>query len=462
MRSNMKRPSRRCVGIGSVAVLCAVLTTGAVANAASEPNTPPPPALTDTPHSTCPAPYSGTQLVRVTANATAISNPGPVVMCDHIINDNSSAAVRAKEVMTARANEAATRKKAASKAQIVAEANAATPIGIEPYPSYCPTSNGAVYTFDDMCTWQDHQIILLQVNTGAVVGTMEYFWRDYSYWERSLLDIIHQIQVSPYAGSAEGAKPGVWQVVKGNPAGCSVTTPAGVTCKLGQEDFTSPQKVAIETKSAVAAASFVTTYASGSESLLGHYIQWGVEYIGSDKVSEDVDWENDYPITYCDNNLPGVKYGGCKAPTDKWAPTYSLSLKTYPTLARAIRDVQAKGAPGARSSGHWLTRTTNESIQNSNRATACPSSWKPPSSSYSCDEYPGASTYEGAAYNPSSGITFSYCKNPYLSQTTPSPKWESCYVPATEENSSEGGLRNSFWVTYRTLDNDRFWEAVTS
>lgn len=383
------------------------------------------------------------------------------MMCDHIINDSSPAAVKAKQHMIAQVNQAAASKKTVSKAQALSPASTA-PIPIEPYPSYCPTSNATVYTFSDTCTYQDHQIILVSINTGAVVGTLEYFWRDYSYWARALLDMIQQIDVAPYLGSGEGATPGVWKVINGNPAGCSITTPSGVTCKLTQEDFKSPQDVEIQTKGASAAAAFDTTYASGSQSLLGHYIQWGVEYTGADKVTDDVDWENDFPITYCDNNLPGVKYGGCKAPTDRWTPTYSLSLAKYPTLARAIKDVQAKGAPGAPSGGHWLLRTTSASIQTSNRSAACPASQKPPSASYSCDEYPGASTYEGAAYNRSSGVTFSYCKNPYLSQTTKSPKWEACYVPATEENSSEGGLRNSFWVSYRTLDNDRFWETVTS
>ena len=72
-----------------------------------------------------------------------------------------------------------------------------------------------------------------------------------------------------------------------------------------------------------------------------------------------------------------------------------------------------------------------------------------------------ASTYEGAAYNPHSGITFSYCHNPYLSQTTANPKWESCFVPSAQ-NSSAGGALSSFWSANRTLDNDRFHVNVTS
>lgn len=382
------------------------------------------------------------------------------MMCDHVITDNSVAAAKAKRAMLAEAM-VAERQKLVSKKQALTSSST-SPITIVPYPSYCPTSNGVTNTFSDTCRWQDHQIILVSVNTGAVVGTMNYFWRDYSYWERTLLNMIQQIQVSPYLGSGEGATPGVWQVIKGGPADCAIYTPGGVTCNLGQESFTSPQKVEIQTASASAAASFVSTYVAGKQSLLEHRLQWGVEYTGSDKVSDGVDWENDYPVTYCDDNLPGIKYGGCKAPTDSWAPTFKLSLKTYPTLARAVRDVQAKGAPGAPSSGQPLFRATGVDLQALNRKAACPGTQKPPSALYSCDEYPGASTYEGAASNPSAGITFSYCKNPYLSQKTASPKWEACYVPANEENSSEGGLRNSFWVSYRTLDSDRFFVSVTS
>lgn len=107
----MKLLRRKHAAIGSVVVLCAVLTTGTSADAASTPNTPPPPALTSTPHSTCPAQYSGTQPVQVTANANVVSNPGPVMMCDHIINDSSPAAVKAKQHMIAQVNQAAAQKK---------------------------------------------------------------------------------------------------------------------------------------------------------------------------------------------------------------------------------------------------------------------------------------------------------------------------------------------------------------
>lgn len=457
--------SRRCAFVGSASALVAALCMGGAASAgAGVARTPvPPPPVASGPHSNCPAALNGkaslhANAVPSAAHADSTASEG---VCTHLINDTSPSAEKAKAGLIA-ADRSAAHTRTVDQDKKSNLENAASPqaIPIEPYPEYCPTSNGQVYTFEDACGWQDYEVVLVQLNTGKVLGTLDYFMRDYSYWERSLLDFIHQIQISPYTGTGEGTTPGYWKAIKGY-TGCWITTPSGVTCKSTEEDFAT-QDIQVETKSAAGVTSFLTTIQTGSESLFSHYLQWGIWYTGPDPVVNNASWENDTLITYCDNNLSGVTYGGCKAPTDKWAPTYTLSLAKYPTLAKAIQAAQAKGVPGSRHSGKWLTRTTNASIQTQNRTAACPDTWKRPPGSYSCDEYPGASTYQGAAYNPSAGITFAYCKNPYLSQTTRSPKWESCFVPDSQENSSEGGLRNGFWTAYRTLDNDRFWEEVSS
>lgn len=69
---------------------------------------------------------------------------------------------------------------------------------------------------------------------------------------------------------------------------------------------------------------------------------------------------------------------------------YSLS-GPYPQLAQHIQAAQDSGLPNV------LTRVTDPNISDANRATACPSSYPRPDG-FSCDEYPFASTYQGAIF----------------------------------------------------------------
>lgn len=165
-------------------------------------------------------------------------------------------------------------------------------------------------------------------------------------------------------------------------------------------------------------------------------------------------------VTYCDNAVSG-RPAGCKAPTDRWAPTVPFSLLKYPYIGAADRQAQNAGAPGAPSSGRPLTRTTNPAVQTANNNVACDPKWtRPPGKS--CDEYPYASTLEGAASSPSNGMTPTStpqpCKIP-VARTSRTPVWESCFVPETE-NSSQGGVLSTFYSNNRVLNNDHFWVSI--
>jgi hypothetical protein len=127
------------------------------------------------------------------------------------------------------------------------------------------------------------------------------------------------------------------------------------------------------------------------------------------------------------------------------------SMATLPNIAANIASIQAAGPHHYGNSGYSpaypLHRTTNPTIMNANNNTACPPSPRPvrlipdvgpPPSS--CDEYPFASTYEGA------------------SQTT-KPDWGTASVPVAQQNS-QGGLISSFYQAQRILDGDAFWVSV--
>ena len=94
----------------------------------------------------------------------------------------------------------------------------------------------------------------------------------------------------------------------------------------------------------------------------------------------------------CDNMLPG-RGPGC---VFEVIPELNYSLSgPYPELAAHIRDAQQSGLPGG-SSTRPLHRLTDSDMREKNRNTSCPSSLtRPPGTD--CDEYPFASTWEGAA-----------------------------------------------------------------
>ncbi|MFF7224776.1 NucA/NucB deoxyribonuclease domain-containing protein [Streptomyces massasporeus] len=101
----------------------------------------------------------------------------------------------------------------------------------------------------------------------------------------------------------------------------------------------------------------------------------------------------------CDNALPGASSQvGCV--TLQAVPVISYSLTgPWPEVAKHIKDAQATGLPGRYGTTNYLTRLTDRKKIRENRGKACPSAAtlpRPPGKS--CDEYPFASTWQGAKY----------------------------------------------------------------
>ncbi|MEU6277507.1 NucA/NucB deoxyribonuclease domain-containing protein [Streptomyces populi] len=136
----------------------------------------------------------------------------------------------------------------------------------------------------------------------------------------------------------------------------------------------------------------------------------------------------------CDNALPGApRQVGCVKLRAVPVIGYSLT-GPWPEVAKHIKDAQATGLPGKYGTTNYLTRLTNGSKITENRKKACPSSLPRPSGK-SCDEYPFASTWQGARY---SGGPFSRRM-----------------INATQ-NTDAGRALNGFYTYSRVLDGDRF------
>ncbi len=88
-----------------------------------------------------------------------------------------------------------------------------------------------------------------------------------------------------------------------------------------------------------------------------------------------------------------------------------------------------------------LTRDMNDNDINANRDVACPAGQTPPG--MSCDEYPMATTHQGAAFSAPGD-------------------WSIAYVPPSA-NNSQGGVLENFYAFYHVLDGDEYFvQAIRS
>lgn len=146
----------------------------------------------------------------------------------------------------------------------------------------------------------------------------------------------------------------------------------------------------------------------------------------------------------CDYATPQLSGRGCvfKSVT----PVFTLS-KTGPASGVAIH-VQKAISSGLASK---LTRASTARIT-ANRTRACPSSLAR-AQGYDCDEYPFASSNQGAASGGSARV-FSGCR------WTAVPKvgavgYSRCQV-IREQNRAGGNLLNSFYASQRVMVNDKY------
>ncbi|MFD8781275.1 NucA/NucB deoxyribonuclease domain-containing protein [Kitasatospora sp. NPDC059599] len=146
------------------------------------------------------------------------------------------------------------------------------------------------------------------------------------------------------------------------------------------------------------------------------------------------DWYS--PTFRCDDQVGS--YAGC---VSYYGQPSLNTMARLPTIAANIRNVQTNGSLhyGLLGTGQPLTRDTNS--QRANRSAACPPKGPQPAGT-TCDEYPFATTKEGAA-NPNSAP----------------PNSGSVWAPEAEENSQAGYI-SSFVQNERILEGDQYWVAV--
>jgi hypothetical protein len=140
----------------------------------------------------------------------------------------------------------------------------------------------------------------------------------------------------------------------------------------------------------------------------------------------------------CDNEIG--QYAGCVDYTYVPVVWYDgTGGAAIAPIAQHIYDAQSAsgglpsrwGVPGA---GSALQHNVNKADQRKNRSVACPGS---PPAGTSCDEFPFASTYQGAAFVAANDYSTRY--------VTP------------ESQQAQAGLMSTFYQYQRVLDGDPFW-----
>ncbi|WP_456238014.1 NucA/NucB deoxyribonuclease domain-containing protein [Microterricola viridarii] len=119
------------------------------------------------------------------------------------------------------------------------------------------------------------------------------------------------------------------------------------------------------------------------------------------------------PHVRCDNTLPGVG-PGCVIPGVMTGAAY-YSMTQFLTFGARVAGAHASGLPGGLPIGvdrNPLYRMVNTPLQNLYRETVCPRS-RPQLSGLSCDEYPFASTYQGASKGGGTVRTRDWCQKTF-------------------------------------------------
>lgn len=248
---------------------------------------------------------------------------------------------------------------------------------VVPAPDWC-TVNQVIITRHEACGLFTLHIDVLQVPTGDVVGGMDIGQLGYMFAEADFID--WQYQATQTFSNIWGAAVGTTVTGNGWCTGDCVT--------ISQEW---PTLVATE-------STVWEGYVDG-ESTKFQPGEVGTGSLDAETTFTNPAWENPLtnsgatPDVRCDNALPG-RGAGCVVP--QVAPEIFYELNgPYPELAAHIRDAQASGLPGG-TTDRPLHRLTDQSLIDLNRSVSCPAS-QPPPAGQSCDEYPFASSWEGAA-----------------------------------------------------------------
>ncbi|MFF3639368.1 NucA/NucB deoxyribonuclease domain-containing protein [Streptomyces sp. NPDC002250] len=293
-----------------------------------------------------------------------------------------------------------------------------------PTPNWCDdhgADNNWYVTRFKACGVFSADLTVHDTRTGRVTGTMHYLAAGYAYSKRDIKAWAYQVELVEV--SASGDAVGSSANGRGTCAG---------KCKVTESKF--PSQAVSRNKEAVGQFFFDTTIQARPKGAKGDgqgTARWNFTNPKWAGPSNEITLS--LPTVRCDNALPGTSKIGCVMP---YIPVMVYAKSgPYPELAKHIQYAQdTKHLPGKYGTTKYLTRLTDKEKIKKNRNKACPSSRHRPAGKQ-CDEYPFASTWQGAS---TGGGHFS---------------WR--MINATQ-NEEGGKALGRFYLYNRVLEKDRF------
>lgn len=321
--------------------------------------------------------------------------------------------------------------------------------GPVPPPSNCSTSGPYKLTRTSACAVVNSELDFVDTRSGVITGVLYFGIIDFLYSSNVSTNWEHQLTFDfQYAtGDATIAPQSI--------TGRSVCTGS---CEVGTVDF--PLQTA--TVGSQAYSQTVNTSTATAPGAIGHGTSTTYfHFEGGNGISTEGSIEA-LPIR-CDNAMPGGSPGpGCIF--DQFAPTVHWSTSgTRPQVATHIALALASGLPGGSTSGTYLHRLTDKTLVAKNRSIACGT--PPPAplapAANSCDEYPFASTYEGAYFSGGGARTYDGCYYQIANQSTGASGYSICSVD-NQQNTSAGSDLSGFYIRNRVIDGDYFTVHIGS
>jgi hypothetical protein len=318
-------------------------------------------------------------------------------------------------------------------------------MAIQSLPDWCVDgfNRGRLATRTQNCETFGVTITKSVLRNGVMVdvGTAELAVASYQYTSYSTPRVAHQygFNVSAVTGDVTGVMIDASSTCSGSCTHVAGAIPATAAAPTGWHD----------------AESFATppTTTAGSIHHLATEWELGVSLPSASGPQRPTLSTGTYDVR-CDNAAGGSSpTPGCAVYYVPGVVTYSSA--THPTFASHVAQALASGLPGG-SMADPLHRTTVTSVINANRSASCGSA--PSISGLSCDEYPFASSYEGAASG-GSARSFPGCNFTDPAATGPNG-FSRCMITASE-NSSAGAILGNIYRQQRILEADPFYVRIT-
>ncbi len=350
---------------------------------------------------------------------------GPLMLCQRVVDPpNDRTAERAAE--DAQAGPGDTRP---------FPAECALQVGLE--NTYRGTRTGACMSrYTDFEVWREEDGVM--VMTGAVQSIL-YSW---VYVGRSELVWGHQFGITPWAAWGEGIG---WNVVAEPVPNC------GQACVV---ESSAP----IDQPVVVGVSATSTAYYQSDVPLPGYTLlangDWRWWFSKASLTASTAGTVS--PTMRCDDDFAN-RGPGCIMPDFPGSAEFSSGA--LPEFSAHITQALASGLPGGTQDTALVRLPSGSPLIDLNRAMACPTGadWLPRPAGKSCDEYPFASTVQGAMTGGGSPRTFPGCQiNLQGPPSADASGYSICMIDETE-NLVAGGQLGSILASQRVGG----WEPYT-